>query len=255
MIKRGIKVKICFFWDRKYYLMRQKLSNVTSMLFPSRSKIYYINSAIRQMHGTTYVEIGVRDGNCFNEIHCKRKIAIDPIKNRNFVNLQDGEQFYEMKSDLFFSNYAEKTFNGNTIDVALVDGWHEFCQSLRDVLNLANYMSPNGIILIHDCNPTSAKKTEIGREGKPWNGDVWKTAFYLNCFQKDLKFFTAKCDQGLGFLFGFERNNNYAPNKEKTQNIKELDYEFLKQNRKKLINLKSKRYAVKFMKNFPEYLR
>lgn len=197
----------------------------------------HINRALRSLNGRTYLEIGVRNGECFRQIIAPCKIGVDPDR-QDFGKELPNESFYENESDEFFAQHADHLFTKQNIDVALVDGLHEFRQALRDVLNVERYISPNGIIFIHDLNPATRKLAEV-RDGGAWNGDVWKIAYYLRKFRPDLHFFTLNCDFGLGVLTGFGRSQRKDSCLQAIiDECKNLDYSVLERNRRTLLNLK-----------------
>ncbi len=59
-----------------------------------------------------------------------------------------------MTSDEFFANPPEILIEKG-IDLAFIDGLHTYEQSLRDVENCLKYLNPDGIIVMHDCLPSS----------------------------------------------------------------------------------------------------
>lgn len=208
----------------------------------------HINRALSNLNGQTYVEIGVKNGDCFRQITATRKIGIDPVRHRFGHELGPGEQYFEMTSDTFFANHAEELFRHQCIDVALVDGLHEFSQALRDVLNLENFMSPQGVIFIHDCNPPTRKHVEVD-DGGVWTGDVWKVAYYLTTYRHDLSFFTINCDWGLGILTGFNSDSSVQPPLLDILKVcGQLDYELLENKRKHILRLRTPYYSRLFFK-------
>jgi hypothetical protein len=203
----------------------------------------HINRALRHCHGTTYVEIGVDKGICFRKIVAAQKIGVDPKPLPVNYMLGKGESICPTKSDDFFAQHVKEYLNGQSIDVAFVDGHHEFTQALRDVLNLEPYMSRNGFIFMHDCNPPTREHVV-----ETLNGDVWKVASYLSSQRKDLFFFTLDCDWGLGVLTGFHSPSIYKPpSSEDLSTYKQLDYGVLEKDRRKILNLKPSWYSSMFI--------
>jgi hypothetical protein len=206
----------------------------------------HINRAIQATKGTTYVEIGISDGACFRQITAPRKIGIDPAPRGFGTNLGPGESFFKMTSDEFFSQRAAEVLQSGTIDVALVDGLHEFDQALRDVLNLERYISPSGVIFMHDCNPLTPKHEGPAYDGI-WNGDVWKVAYYVKRYRPDLSFFTLDCDQGVGVVTGFKRvPGRELPSSLVLDECRSLDYDYLKDNRSELLHLSNPYFSRYF---------
>ena len=81
-----------------------------------------------------------------------------------------------MTSDEFFKQ-NEKRF-----DLIFIDGLHEANQVFRDVKNSLNYLNENGVILLHDCNPSIEEHQTFPqsldhnkRHLNIWLGDTWKT--------------------------------------------------------------------------------
>lgn len=198
----------------------------------------HINRALRSFREETeYVEIGVRDGACIRQIGATRKYAVDPAPVDRQAIESDGTRMFELTSDRFFEEEAPDLFTERRVHVALVDGLHEFRQALRDVLNLERYMAGGGVVFIHDCNPLTRRHTE-SLDG-PWNGDVWKVAYFLNRHRPDLDFHTLDCDWGLGVLSGFTPGEAPPLDADLVDEIAALDYDVLAQNRSEILDLRS----------------
>ena len=185
---------------------------IVAALQANGCKETHINRALSFCRGSTYVEIGVREGDCFRQIAAARKVGVDPSPLPTGYVLASGESFHQMTSDEFFASDADQALADRSIDVALVDGMHEYVQTLRDVMNLERLMSPRGTVFIHDCNPKTRARAEDSRNPESlWNGDVWKVAYYLRTHRPDLRFFTLDCDFGLGVLTGFGGSQGLRP--------------------------------------------
>lgn len=168
----------------------------------------------------TYLEIGVFKGQVFQPMRAGKKIAVDPqfrlrpfrklvttITNpRNLTN-----QYFEMTSDEFFEKHSDALAGG--IDVAFVDGLHTSKQSYKDVQNCLRFLKPDGVIVMHDCDPPSAmsadpnrpsvistRKGDIPKEERIWTGDVFKALVRLRAEHDDLHVFVLDTDFGLGIL-------------------------------------------------------
>ena len=122
---------------------------------PHQFKEAYVNEALAGRVGATYLEIGVRDGESFRLAHADRRIGIDPARRPALATLRAGEEFFEMTSDRFFE-ITPRLLAGIRIDVALIDGLHEFRHALRDLLAVERYMREDGVVVLDDCNPRSA---------------------------------------------------------------------------------------------------
>jgi Methyltransferase domain len=198
----------------------------------------HINRALRIFdEPTTYVEIGVRDGECIRQIEAARKIAVDPAPVSPSSIGRDGTRVMEMTSDRFFAEAAPNLFASGGIHVALADGLHEFRQTLRDIQNLERHMVPGGVIFVHDCNPPTRRHAED--QNGPWNGDVWKIAPYLMQYRPELGYFTLDCDWGLGVVTSFSGDAPMAAREGDIETIASLDFDDLQRGRKSMLRLRS----------------
>lgn len=120
-----------------------------------------------------YLEIGVQDpAQNFDKVICIDKSGVDP-------DPASGAK-YQMTSDRFFvytGNVSEK----NLFDLIFIDGLHTAEQVQKDFENALKLLSPNGFIVLHDCNPLKEEHTIVPRptERGHWNGDVYKFAILL----------------------------------------------------------------------------
>lgn len=178
----------------------------------------YIQWFIDFLNAETYLEIGVRNGESFLPVRCKNKIGVDihfPIK------LSEGT-LYEMSSDEYFKCCP------SPFDVAYIDGNHTYEQSLRDALNCLDWMNPNGVILMHDCNPTQAEwATPVFEQASPnWCGEVWKTILTLRTLP-DLDVFVVDENYGIGII---RKKLSYSESQ-----IRNMTYQDLDKNRNLLL--------------------
>ena len=109
-------------------------------------------------------------------------------------------KYHKMTSDDFFSANSSM-FKKKKIDVAFIDGLHEHKQVIRDINNCLDFLSKKGVIVLHDCNPTTAlmatpfdslttSEKKCSRWTKFWSGDVWKAIVYFRSQRNDLNIFT-----------------------------------------------------------------
>lgn len=206
-------------------------------LAPTRFKETYVNRALaRYGRPTTYVEIGVRDGESFRLTRADSKIGIDPERTPSMSSVRAGELFFELTSDEFFARAAEEVLAPASVHVALVDGLHEFRQVLSDVLNLEPYMRTDGVVIVDDCNPRSAERASETPIGGAWNGDVWKLQPYLLEQRPDLRVATLDADEGVGVISGFGTPPP-PPDSAAVERFKALAYEYLARDRTAVLNL------------------
>jgi len=220
-----------------------------------------IQRVIDKISAKLYLEIGVQRGKNFYKIDAPQKIAIDPKFLIGYRRRLSGlrtffkSQFFEMTSDQFFSTKADAVLRNKQIDVAFIDGLHTYEQSLEDFNNCLKYLSPNGVIFFHDCNPASKEAAEratspqemmkkFSNKNAEWNGDVWKTIVHIRSMHSNLRVFVFDCDFGLGVVM------RGKPDEELRFSIEEIahmDYEYFDTNRYRLLNLKDPQYLHEFI--------
>ncbi|MFH1759844.1 MAG: class I SAM-dependent methyltransferase [bacterium] len=174
-----------------------------------------LNYLIKLYNYKHYLEIGVRnpDEN-FNLIKAKYKAGVDP----------DGNCRYPMTPDSFFK------INKNTYDIIFIDGFHQDQQVIKDIDNSLNVLDENGTIVLHDCNPLEEiNQTEIQHNGA-WNGTVWKAFAQFRMTRTYLEMYVVDTDWGVGIIRrGIQAALSATEDK--------LDFAFLENNRKALLNL------------------
>lgn len=114
-----------------------------------------------------YLEIGVQDpAQNFNKIICKEKWSVDPNPAAKATHCETSDDFFETTSI------------GPHYDLIFIDGLHTAEQVKKDFENALKILSPNGFIVLHDCNPEKEEHTIVPRptERGHWNGDVYKFA-------------------------------------------------------------------------------
>lgn len=221
-------------------------------------RIKLIQLLMKQKGLTNYLEIGVFNGHVFFKVKSKFKIAVDPEFRFDFLrktgkiflnpyNLYN--KYYSKTSDDFFKQDAPGLFEQKKIQLAFIDGMHEYEFSLRDVENCLDYLTDDGVIILHDCNPQTetaggsfeewAKNEYIGT----WNGDVWKAILHLQSLRNDINVFVLDCDHGLGIVTRGKPENklNYS-----LEEIRGFNYESFSKNREQWLNLKTAAYAYEF---------
>jgi hypothetical protein len=222
-------------------------------------RLKVVTTLMQQKDLKNYLEIGVFNGGVFFRVKSKFKIAVDPefafdaarkfgkaiVNPYNLFN-----RYFEKTSDDFFQQDAKTVLRENKVQLALVDGMHEYGFALRDVENTLEYLSDDGVIVMHDCNPQ--KKEHAGtyeqwrsKGSGHWNGDVWKAIVHLRSLRKDVNVFVLDCDHGLGIV---TKGKPESPLSFSAGEIGSLTYDDFAANRQSWLNLKAANY-------FHEYFR
>lgn len=218
------------------------------------NRLEIIQTLMQKKNLKNYLEIGVFNGHIFFRIRSNFKLAVDPefrfdnmrIWGKTLINPYNlYNQYFSKTSDAFFNEDAPRVINNKKIDIALIDGMHEYDYALRDVENTLRYLSDDGVIIMHDCNPltktaaSSFREWEERKFADTWNGDVWKVILHMQSLRNDVNAFTLDCDHGLGIITKGkpERPLNFTQ-----EQIRALSYEDFNKNRREWLNLKPAEY-------------
>ena len=156
----------------------------------------------------TYVEIGVWEGQSLKLAQSgTTAIGIDPhpciagdLPGHIRVVPETSDEFFQHRDMLV-------ELGGQPVELAFIDGMHQFEFALRDFINLEAASAESALILLHDCYPLDAQSAE--RELRPgasvWTGDVWRTVVALRRYRPDLEVVTlASPPSGLGLVRGLD---------------------------------------------------
>ena len=205
-------------------------------------RVSIIQSELDRFSSARYLEVGIFDGLVFLNVEAETKVAVDPeIRiprlRRLRASMRTGVAIHEVPSDEYFSQLEPQTF----FDVVFVDGLHLYEQALRDTENALDHLADQGVILIHDCNPTaeavaSRDPDEAVRNGhRAWCGDVWKAVVHLRATRSDLEVSVLDTDFGIGIV---RRGNSNVSLDLDLSVIEELEYADLDEHREKFLGLR-----------------
>lgn len=165
-----------------------------------------INYFVRKGRYARYLEIGVRSGTCFKRVQCTEKVGVDPEPETT----DPSWHIERMSSDDFFGQ------NERFFDLVFIDGLHLAEQALRDLANSLRFLSEDGVVLLHDCNPLSeqaqSRESSVEQRGGHWNGDVWKAITYVRKFCPTLFCRVLDLDEGVGVVLPLDPQARSALN-------------------------------------------
>ena len=168
---------------------------------PNRTTL--LNHLVIKHNLKRYLEIGVQnpDQN-FNKILCEYKVSVDPDPNAHATFCMDSDQFFSANNPIDYIDVTTKDSaplhqtleRDKRFSLIFIDGLHTAEQVKKDFENALKFLSPNGFIVLHDCNPLKEEHTIVPRptERGHWNGDVYKFAAALLHKKK----FTVDIDNG-----------------------------------------------------------
>ena len=166
-----------------------------------------VNNIIDRKKYETYLEIGCDKNILFNSVKIKKKIGIDPVSGGNL----------RMTSDSFFKNNQDK------FDLIFIDGLHQYEQVKRDVYNSLKFLNDHGVILLHDCMPSSFMRQAPKRSSNIWNGDVWRNIVELRTLDQ-IDTYTIYADHGIGLILKRKNRNKLLLNIKSFKKLKFKDY-------------------------------
>ena len=159
--------------------------------YPTRTEL--IQSLIEKNNYKSYLEIGCDHNQNFSKIKIKDKVGVDPIRGGT----------YRGSSNEFFKH------NQTNFDIIFIDGLHTKEQVLIDIKNSLEFLNNDGIIVIHDCIPTTFLQQYIPRVQSSWTGTVWKAIISVR--QKyDLDTATIIADHGIGMIINRKNTNQLS---------------------------------------------
>ena len=172
-------------------IFKEKFNKKIDIDFSKCSTRYdLINKIIKHKEYKKYLEIGCFQDEAFNRIKIDRKVGVDPVSGGTIRET----------SDNFFST------NKEIFDVVFIDGLHRYHQVKKDISNSLNSISPNGVILLHDCLPLKSRDQMVPRSHGHWNGDTWKAIVEARTFDF-IDTYTILADQGIGLIIKRKNRN------------------------------------------------
>jgi hypothetical protein len=173
-----------------HYLLETIPSQIVAALEQGRidrkeapSRFDFLNAIVAQRGSRSYLEIGCYKNDCFNSVNCPQRVGVDPASGGTL----------KMTSDEFFA------VNQQHFDLIFIDGLHEAWQVDRDISNALRWLTPNGVIVMHDCNPRFDIRTLAPQVSETWNGDTWKSLVRVRS-RGELDCATGSFDHGCGVI-------------------------------------------------------
>jgi hypothetical protein len=103
--------------------------------------------------------------------------------------------FHQTTSDEFFAGHDPTAILGRPIELAFIDGYHNFEFVLRELIGTEPHCQSSSLIVIDDCVPRDffmARRDLLAESRQPtkyegyWTGDVWKVIPILREYRADI---------------------------------------------------------------------
>jgi len=155
-----------------------------------------INQTAREIGAITYLELGTRECQNFNQVQVNHKRGVD-------IRGQSTRAHFRGTTDEFL---CEAKREGSKYDLIFIDADHTYDQSKRDFRNALHILSKGGAIILHDCIPlTEREANPEDIKGGVWCGEVWKVWRDIRR-RNDLVSVVVDCDHGCGVVMRGERH-------------------------------------------------
>jgi hypothetical protein len=179
---------------------------LAALTFPGPHYLELVTLFHSHLRPSTYVEIGVSDGLSFALVRPDtRAIGVDPEPKITAPLGPNASIFATTSDDYFATRDVRSDLGGRPIDLAFIDGMHQFEFALRDFVNLERHCSPRSSVLIHDCYPLTRATAERERQTLFWTGDIWRLILILRKYRPDLRVdVVATAPSGLGVVRGLD---------------------------------------------------
>jgi len=163
----------------------------------------------RRLAPRTYLEIGVATGSTIALAGASTAaIGVDPDPKID-KSLGSNVRIYSLTSDEFFGQHdVIREFGGQPVDLAFIDGMHNFEFALRDFVAIERYCTSRSVVLVHDCYPLDRRSAERDRVTTFWSGDIWRLVLALKKYRTDLAIHTiATAPTGLTMVLNLDRDS------------------------------------------------
>jgi len=224
-----------------YSIPHMKAHKMLSELeFPGENYFQLMARIHDHLKPVTYLEIGVDQGQSFEIVTSETlALGIDP-NPRVRKTLQPNQRVFAETSDNFFDSHdVIAELGGKRLEVAFIDGMHQFEFALRDFINVEKYSSPDSIILIHDVYPIDAISAARERASWFWSGDIWRLILILKKYRPDLTVnVIGTSPTGLGIVQDLDPNSRVLAERldEIVKEFLELDISVLDGRKDEMLN-------------------
>lgn len=214
---------------------------LTRLCLPGEFYFQVLARILDHLSPRTYVEIGVFEGASLRLASTARAvIGIDP-EPRIERALEPHMRVFATTSDHFFATHDLRSELGQaSVDLAFIDGMHQFEFALRDFANLERACSTDSVILIHDGYPLDEESARREPRGPGWCGDVWRLVVLLKKYRKDLLIHTiGTAPTGLTVIQNLDPTSTFLlDNREQLyKEFLALDYSYLIDDKPGKLNL------------------
>ena len=220
---------------------RQMMHLLAKLRLPGPASYEVLATIHNWLRPRTYVEIGVETGTSLMLAPPgTRVIGVDPAPAITRPLPPDTTVYAEKSDDFFANRDVRGLLGGQPVELAFIDGMHQFEFVLRDFMNLERHCTAGSTILLDDCIPLDRRSASRDRTTEFWTGDVWRVIPALKKYRPDLRIHTiAASPTGLGVVRGLDPASRVITESYDAI-VKEflaLDYSALESDKAKVLNV------------------
>jgi Methyltransferase domain len=185
---------------------RKARKRLASLNLPGEDYFKILLRLHAHLRPRTYMEIGVFKGKSLRLADDRTcVIGVDPAPQLKRPAGPNTIIFSQPSDEYFAEHDVRAELGGLPVDMALIDGMHQFEYALRDFMNLERICAPGSVILIHDCYPVDAASAARERSTVFWTGDIWRLILILKKYRPELSVHTiATAPSGLGIVMNLD---------------------------------------------------
>lgn len=105
-----------------------------------------------------------------------------------------------------------------TFDLICLDSFHEYSYSQRDLSGMSSYLTERGVMVCHDCFPSSKSMDAPIYKPLGWNGETYIAFIEFAYHNPELFYGLLKIDTGIGIISKLQINglhNHFNKDKQK----------------------------------------
>jgi hypothetical protein len=115
--------------------------------------------------------------------------------------VQDGLPVdFPSQTDDISAPLADIRQRGLTFDLVFLDAHHNYPCASRDLAAAYSLLTPNGVMVLHDCNPPRREVAAPEAVGPEWCGVTYKTFIDFCLGNPSIDYFTFDADYGCGVI-------------------------------------------------------
>ena len=162
-----------------------------------------IINGLAARHGfTSYLEICTpTTGNRYGEIDRRQFTSRSRLMYRWCAEACDGYRIdYPIEGEAIEGALSDLRRRGQLYDVILVDPWHGYESSLRDMRSALTMLKEDGVLVVHDCSPPSLHHASPSYILGGWCGLTYAAMIDFVAAEPGLDLYTVDADFGCAII-------------------------------------------------------